>query len=85
MHSGEAERRGGLRWASVPVLNCHHHHHDHAEVVALGQQSSPFKGKTDPVPNKPPLQPCLHYPTSPGNNTCPRPKHESPLIRQNFV
>lgn len=55
MYSGEAEKRGSLRWASVPVLNCHHHHHDHAEVVALGQQSSPFKGKTDPVPNNPPL------------------------------
>jgi hypothetical protein len=72
---------GDLDWPSQFFTHHHHHQHHDAEGVALGQQSYPFKAKTGPVPNNPPSSPC----TSPGNNTCPRPKHESPVIRQNHV
>lgn len=81
MYIGEVKMRGVV---SVSVFIYYHHRH-HAEGVALDQQRSPFKGKTDPVPSDHPLSPSLYYPASPGNGTCPHPKHESSLVRQNHV
>jgi hypothetical protein len=49
------------------------------EGVALGQQSSPFKGKSHPVPIDSPSSPC------PRHFAFPHSKHESPVFGQNHV
>ncbi len=78
MYRGGAKVSGGGLRCQFFIYN-----HHHAEGVALGQ-SSPFKGKTD-TPNDPPTSPCLHHCTSTRNDTRPRSKHESPVIRKNHV
>ena len=62
--------------------------YSHAQSFALVQQTSPFKGKTRPVPIRPPTSitsSCHHHPATSSSSAFPRSEHESPVFRQNHV
>jgi hypothetical protein len=57
----------------------------HAQGVALLQQTSPFKGKTCPIPIDSSTSPCHQQSAILRDRTFPRPKYESPVFGQNHV
>jgi hypothetical protein len=77
--------RGRPRRLSSTSPQLAFHGHSHAQGVALLQQTSPFKGKTCPVPIDSSTSPCRQQSAIPCNRTFPRPEYESPVFGQSHV